>query len=168
MDRSALTELLAKQEITEAIHKYCRAMDRMDNDLGRTVFHPDASVDYGVMFQGTGHGFMEFVHEAHAGMLVHHHQVGNILIRVEGQRAFSESYVTATFHSQSEGGPLLERRSYGRYVDIWESRDGRWAINHRTYLHAMDETRPVDSTAYPGWGRRDRSDPSYDGLKSGG
>jgi len=28
----------------------------------------------------------------------------------------------------------------------------------------MDETRTVEGTAYPGWGRRDRSDPSYDVL----
>jgi len=164
VDQSVLTDLLAKQEITEAIHKYCRAMDRMDNELGRSVFHADAVADYGEMFQGTGHEFVEFVYHAHAGMLVHHHQIGNILIRIAGDMAFSESYVTATFHSKAEGEPLLERRSYGRYVDRWERRDDRWAISHRTYLHAMDETRTVEGTAYPGWGRRDRSDPSYDVL----
>ena len=39
MDETALAELLDKQAITEALHRYCRAMDRMDNDLGRSVFH---------------------------------------------------------------------------------------------------------------------------------
>ena len=164
MDNAALTDLLAKQEITEAIHKYCRAMDRMDNELGRSIFHPDAVADYGEMFQGTGHEFIDFVYDAHAGMLVHQHQIGNILIRVEGDRAVSESYVTATFQSQTEGGPLLKRRSYGRYIAHWEKRDGHWAISRRAYLHAMDETQPIQSSEYANCGRRDRDDLSYSVL----
>ena len=43
MTDTVITELLAKQAITEALYKYCRAMDRMDNELGKSVFHVDAS-----------------------------------------------------------------------------------------------------------------------------
>lgn len=164
MDEKALRHLLARQEITEAIHNYCRAMDRIDDDLGRSVFHADAVADYGAMFQGTGHGFIEFVHGAHSGLLVHTHQVSNISIRVDGDRAGSETYVTATLRMKTSDGALAETRSLGRYIDQWERRDGRWAISHRHYVHEMDDTRLVENARYATDGRRNRSDPSYGSL----
>jgi hypothetical protein len=161
MDEKALSQLLAKQDITEAIHNYCRAMDRIDDDLGRSVFHADAVADYGEMFQGTGHAFIEFVHAAHSGMLVHTHQVSNISVRVDGDRAGSETYVTATLRMKTGDGTLAETRSLGRYIDQWERRDGRWAISHRQYVHEMDDTRLVAKASYATGGRRNRTDPSY-------
>jgi len=49
-----LAELLAKQAITEQIYRYCRAMDRVDSELGKSVWHADGLADYGPMFQGPG------------------------------------------------------------------------------------------------------------------
>ena len=46
----AMTELevlVEKEAIRDQIYNYCRALDRIDNDLGYTVFAPDAEVDYG-------------------------------------------------------------------------------------------------------------------------
>jgi len=157
----AVAELLAKQAITEALYKYCRAMDRMDNELGKSVFHPDAPADYGGMYQGTGHGFIEYVYGAHAGMLLNQHQLGNILITVEGDRAASESYVTVHFRRRDETGTVVGMRSCGRYLDRWENRGGRWAISNRLYLHLFDETHPVAESQFPSTGTRDRTDPSY-------
>jgi hypothetical protein len=133
----------------------------MDNELGRSVFHPDAVADYGGMYRGSGHGFIEFVYQAHAGMLVHNHQLGNILIKIDGERATSESYVSGTFRRRDERGALLTMESYGRYIDCREKRNGRWAINDRHYLHSMDETRPVSESQFPTTGIRDRTDPNY-------
>lgn len=161
MNGDALEQLLAKQEISERLHDYVRAMDRIDDELGRSVFHPDAPADYGPMFQGTGHGFIDFVHAAHATMLVHTHQLGSIAIRVDGERAASEAYVTVTLRRRAPDGTLLDTRSFGRYLDRWEKRSGRWAIAARRYLHEMDDCRPVEGNAYATEGKRDRSDPSY-------
>jgi len=161
MDEAAIAELLAKQAIAEQLHTYCRAMDRMDNDLGRSVFHADAPADYGTMYRGTGHGFIDYVYQAHAGMLLHQHQLGNVLIRIDGNRAFSESYVTVNFRLRNADGSLVAMQSFGRYLDEWEKRHGRWAISRRHYLHAMDEARPVAESQYPSTGMRDRTDPSY-------
>ena len=36
-------------------------MDRINDALGRSVFHADAVADYGAMFPGTGHGFIELL-----------------------------------------------------------------------------------------------------------
>src|SRR5438128_5339724 len=37
-----LRDLIDKAEIREVIERYCRAFDRADADLLRTVYHPDA------------------------------------------------------------------------------------------------------------------------------
>lgn len=161
MSDAAMMELIAKQEITERIHDYCRAMDRIDDDLGRSVFHSDAVADYGTMFQGTGYGFIEFVHHSHTAMISQNHQVSNISIRVDGNRAGSETYVTMRGRMKGEGDAIMQIVSMGRYVDAWEERGGEWRIAHRQYLHVMDEVHPVSTTMYPAAGARDRSDPSY-------
>ncbi len=164
MSEAAISELLAKQEITERIHDYCRAMDRIDDDLGRSVFHPDAVADYGTMFQGDGYGFIEFVHHSHTAMLAQNHQVSNISIRIDGNRAGSETYVTMRGRMKGEGDAVMQIVSIGRYVDAWEKRDGGWRIARRQYLHVMDEVHPVATSVYQAAGARDRSDPSYAAL----
>lgn len=163
MQDDTLQVLLDKQAISEKLHQYCRAMDRVDDALGRSVFHEDADVDYGEIFRGTGYGFVDFVHDAHLGMQVHQHMLGNILITVDGDSAGSESYVTATFRIQQADGSLMGLRSHGRYIDRWQRRAGEWRIAHRAYLHDMDEMWPT-AMQYESQGLRDRTDPSYEVL----
>ena len=110
-------------------------------------------------------GFIDYVYGAHRGMLVHQHQLGNILIRVEGERAFSESYVTVAFRRRDENGALIGMRSYGRYVDVWEKRDGRWAIVHRREVVDWTRSDPAaddwfDRTPAALRGGRKGNDPS--------
>jgi ketosteroid isomerase-like protein len=163
---TTLDVLIAKDEITEALAAYCRAVDRIDMDLGRAVFHDDAIADYGAMFQGTGHGFMDFVRAAHLTMQTHSHHIGGITIRVDGDRAGSECYVIARLRAQSPDGALTDIVSHGRYVDRWERRaGGPWRIAHRRYLHTMDERRPIESASFPTTGSRDPDDPSYAVLR---
>ena len=40
MDQQLMQEYLAKQAITEVVYRYARAIDRMDEDMLRSVFHP--------------------------------------------------------------------------------------------------------------------------------
>ena len=99
----ALQVLLAKQEITEALARYCRGMDRMDDDLARSVFHPDATADYGEgIYQGTGYGFVDFARASHEAMVTHHHQIGTISIVIDGETAGSECYVRAQLHDSED------------------------------------------------------------------
>ena len=161
MDAHTLDDLLAKDAIRERLHDYVRGMDRMDDDLARSVFHADAPADYDAMYRGTGHGFVDFVHAAHERALVHTHQLGSISISVEGERAVSEAYVTVTLRFSTPDGGLLDARACGRYLDRWERRAGRWAISARRYLHELDDLAPVTQAQYGTEGKRDRSDPSY-------
>ncbi len=158
MDR--LQELLDKQAVTERLHDYARGADRIDNALVRSVFHPDAEVDYGAMYTGTGYGFADFLDAVHPTLRTHTHHLSNISVRVDGDRAGSETYVLMTAQVPTEDGGL-ELVSTGRYVDEWERRDGAWRIIRRLYLHSADTTRPVTGDGFPTTGARDRTDPSY-------
>jgi hypothetical protein len=89
------SDLEAKQAITEAIYRYCRAMDRIDPELAKTVWHGDATLDYGRIFKMTAAEYTASIEAMHAPFDATHHQVGNILIDVDGDRATSEAYVTA-------------------------------------------------------------------------
>jgi hypothetical protein len=165
---AALERLIAQQEITDVIHRYCRAMDRIDDDLGYSVWHGDAIADYGSMYQGSGAGFVDFVHGPHTGFLSSAHRVTNILIEVVGETASSETYVEATFCMPDERGGERIARSAGRYLDRWSQREGRWAIAHRRYLHDWDEGFVPSASMNPRTGCRDRSDESYDYVPAQG
>ena len=163
-----LADLLAKQEITEVLVAYCRAMDRIDVELTRSVFHPDAVADYGAMFTGTGYEFADFIATVHPGLETHVHHLGSIAITVDGDTAGSEAYVLARLRSRDPDGTRTDIISHGRYVDRWQRRDGIWRIGHRRYLHALDETRTITAPLFPVDGARDRTDPVYDVLEQPG
>ena len=149
-----------RQAITDQLNLYCRAMDRIDPSLGHAVWHEDGLADYGQLYRGSGRGFVDWVCETHATLIAHSHRISNILIRLDGDRAGSEAYVHATLRFR-EGDQLRQASVFGRYVDRWSRRDGRWAIDHRVYIQDFDDVRDVHTLLVGGWGRRDREDPSY-------
>ena len=93
---ASLQEVSDRQDITDQIYRYCRAMDRIDHELGYSIWHEDGTADYGHNFQGTGRAFIDHVCQQHAGLQQHSHQVSNIIIDLDGDTAGSEAYVTAT------------------------------------------------------------------------
>ena len=140
-----LETMVAKQAITEVIYGYCRALDRMDKPAAYAVWHPDGTADYGEdIFRGAGHEFVDWVWTAHAGMSTHSHQITNVLIQVDGDRAVSEAYVTVALRTLpfGDGPEVADIFSRGRYVDQWSRRDGRWAIDHRNYITDHSVTVP--------------------------
>jgi hypothetical protein len=127
----ALQTLLDKQTITEVLHRYCFAMDQNDRELGKSVWHPDGTAHYVDMFEGTGHDFVEFGQGGHeAAFNGTSHQVTNIMIDVDGDRASSETYVTAACRIKDTENVYLIR---GRYLDTWSRRDGEWRIDARRF-----------------------------------
>jgi hypothetical protein len=123
----ALQALVAKQEITEVLYRYCHAVDRNDRDSLRSVWHEDGRADYGQFFNGSADGFVDAVLEAHSHATALSHQVTNILIEVEGDRATSTTYVTALVRV-----PGKDFVSRNLYHDIWSCRSKGWAIDERS------------------------------------
>lgn len=161
-----LTELADKQAIRDLIYTYCRAVDRIDAALGHSIWHEDGYADYGAdYYQGPGKGVIDKICSDHRNMTSHSHQVANILIELRGDRAGSESYVTGSMQMQRDG-KTLQIGVWGRYLDSWEKRGGRWGLVRRSVVFDHQELREV--TAMPGHGlpaTRDANDPSYAVLR---
>lgn len=156
-----LQQLADKQAITEQIYRYCRSVDRLDVPLGHAVFHENSTADYGPTgFQGGGRDAIDWICKAHGSLLHHTHQVTNILIELDGDRAGSEAYVTATLRMEREG-KVLQIENCARYCDRWSRRDGAWAIDARVTVIEFDAIREVTPMKVHEGARRDASDPSY-------
>jgi hypothetical protein len=133
--------LAAKHAITEALYRYCVAVDRIDEITWWQVWHHDATAHYENIFDGPATSLMTWIFETHRSCEATSHQVSNVLIDVEGQSATSESYVTACIRSGS--GIVLAR---GRYIDSWSNRDGVWRIDERVYRNDIMQVTPVVAT----------------------
>lgn len=160
-----LHELLAKQAIYEKLCTYCRAMDRIDNPLGRTVFTEDSAVDYGLHYRGTGWGFIEWSSRTHAKTYqATSHQITNCLICLgaDGRTAVSETYLhTLQLTKPGPNGQCQEVHVAGRYLDHWLCVDGDWKIRTRQMVQDLAELRPCAVSMARFGGRRDHEDPSY-------
>lgn len=164
ISEATIQSLADKLAITDLIYRYCRAMDRIDAELGMSIWHADGTADYGVaVYQGTGHGFVEQVCEQHRKTLAHSHQMTNIIIELNGDKAASESYYIAALRIM-RGDQEYEVAVRGRYIDAWSNRAGRWGIDHRQTIRDFDDMRPVTRMSTDTVGSRDRSDPSYAAL----
>jgi hypothetical protein len=159
-----VSDLIAKQAITEVIYRYCRALDRMDRELIATVWHPDGTADYGSMFTGSASDWIAWVWVQHERFYRHSHQMTNVLIDVRGDRAVSETYAIVTLRARPHPGRCTTFISHNRYLDRWSQRDGRWAIDHRQLVSdfrtTLEGEEDEGSEGSPD-SRRDRSDPSY-------
>lgn len=149
-----------RMAITDKIYRYCRSVDRLDVPVGHSVFHEDSHADFGASYVGSGRGWIDFICEEHRKFLHHSHQVTNVIIEIDGNRAGSESYVYASLQRRN-GDKVIQHEFWARYIDKWSKRDGDWAIDRRDCVVDYGAVREV--TPLPGNARsaRDSSDPSY-------
>jgi hypothetical protein len=153
-------------EIQQVLYRYCRAVDRGDEILLRSVYHPEA-VDRHGAFEGTGEAFAAMlVASMDKAPRVGQHHITNILIDLNGDVAEVESYFLALHPlGDMETGEASHVPVTGRYLDRFERRDGVWKIADRTVVldwsAAPVEWAPwVAQNDYP-QGRRRNDDPSY-------
>ena len=155
--------LLDKQALRDVLSRYCRGLDRMDKEMAYAVWHDDGTAFYDGIFEGTGHGFIDWVWEAHAAMERHSHQITNLLCEIDGDRATSESYVTVALWTRpDQHGMQHELVGRGRYLDRWSRRDGRWAIDHRIHLLDQSSSTPLNRADVSAGSTRDTEDLSFD------
>jgi len=166
MDEKKLQLLWDKQEIHDVLIRYCRGIDRRDEELLRSVYHDDA-VDLHGAFNGPASEFVTYFLEGSAGarFLGNTHSLSNILIEVQGDIAYSESYVTS-WHPIKRDGADFNWLLAGRYVDRFERRDDVWKIARRQLVLDWDillsaaDGDMVDRSLYTR-GQRSREDPVY-------
>lgn len=156
--------LLDKQAIHEVLMRYCRGVDRLDEELVRTCYHRGAWDDHGA-FKGDGWEFAAFCVEALGeSFTITQHHVANELVELDGDKADVESYFTA-YHRSEKGGAVKLLVVGGRYIDRFELREGEWKIARR--VTALDWTRVDDverewrGAAHYERGARGRADPLF-------
>lgn len=128
MDEQMLTELLDKQSISDVIMTYARAIDRLDETMLRSVFHPDSQHAHG--FEGPSSDPSlpsepgepgDFVAFALGVLNTHrhtHHQLGNIFIELEDDNAYAETYFTAYHRMRAKGDPKAAEHAWDTEMDF--------------------------------------------------
>lgn len=143
MDKGILQNLIDKQQITEASHKYVIGLDNLDRDMLLSVGHPTGAVDFDGMFTGQWPAFVDWVIPTHQALLYHNHRVTNLLIDVSGDTAQSRCNVTATLLIKQPSEAVDERRIQARYLDKWVRAGDRWLIAERKLVRDMRRTTPL-------------------------
>lgn len=175
-----LEEIEARLAITDVLHRYARGLDRMDKAMTLSCWHTGGTDDHAPLYAGSAEGFLDWLWPVHAALEMTHHNISNILIEVDHDRAASECYWHVTLRKRVNG-ELWDSVSQGRYLDTFERIDGVWAIRHRQSLHDWNRTEklthvrgdpalpvivvPNKPEAAPPPNRRDTDDYSYRILK---
>jgi ketosteroid isomerase-like protein len=150
-----------KQEIHDVLMRYCRGVDRGDAELIASSFHPDAVSDLGsgpVSARESAPGIAEGLTKRGVTAM---HFIGNVLIEVEGDVAYSEAYLISYLAITKEGQAYTRARG-GRYVDRFERRDGEWKIALRVIVDDWNRLDPVGETQPPvRQGQRSHEDPVW-------
>lgn len=172
MNETAMTpELIAfikeqkdRQEIHDCLIRYARGIDRHDRELMASAYHPDAYDKHGIA-EGSPVEFCDWAITMHSGIQTcHHHVIHNHSVEIDGDVAHAETYFSF-WGENREGPPML---AFGRYIDRFEKRGGKWAIAYRvcitekTGYFIQSNTSPEleaasKSTGPSTWDKRDLS-----------
>jgi len=145
VETAELRTLLDKQACNETLTRYCRALDWLDADVLKTVFTPDADIDYG-FFKGRGDEFIPVVMDIERSFLRRWHLTANAIIQVDGDTAEGESYGLAAGTSAREGRMVTDVFG-GRYLDRFVRRAGQWQIAKRVYVLDWQRSFETDTAA---------------------
>lgn len=165
-----LQNAIDKSEITDIITDFARGIDRIDENILRSVCHPDATVDLGPgIFQGTANDYVHWLLGVLQQVRSSHHLIGNIRVQIEDDVALVESYCNAHYRLDKPTG--REDVFIGsRYLDRMERRPagpaGVWKIVHRKEVLDWVRTEAVSDIFYHQnpdalWSYRTKTDPSY-------
>ena len=167
-----IQEILDKESIRDLVHIYCRASDRHDHELMRTLYHEDAHDDHGSFFKGKAMEFIDLLPEIQKSMGILHHNVTTHNIHLKGNKAEGETYILA-FHQVLTDDQQFDVLIGGRYFDEYEKRNGIWKFSSRAvdadWAYVNDPSKvnlvhPMIEGA--NIGTPNSQDPSYKYLKS--
>ena len=162
----ALQLMLDKFALQELVQTYCRAIDRRDFALLATLYHPDSVDDHGGMFKGSGPDFVRWVPSMLAHFEATDHTATSTLFTVSGDLAEGEIHVVA--YHRGPGPKARETIIHGRYLDIYERREGVWRFLARSLVYDWSTVRVIDEQAVEAvsrgvmHGRADERDPLYE------
>ena len=160
-DQNKIEALIARQEIAEVIYRYARGIDRLNFDLVRESYPPDAYDDHG-SFSGSVEDFIVAAKKFLARWTATQHFMGNMLIEVGGDKAKAETYAVAYHRREDVKGNCKDDVMGIRYVDRFERRNNSWRIAHRVVATDWRRVDPVNGARGRNnigvWGQRDDGD----------
>lgn len=154
-----IRDLAARRDITDAVHRYMRGLDRLDRDTLLGAFHPDAFVDCGLM-AGSREDFADFALDLLGEMAGTHHLLGQVRIEMTQGGASGECYFQAFHDVRDEAGQIRDLIIAGRYIDEYSCENGQWRIARRRLITDWVSDQPgsrvffVQNPGAPRGGRR--------------
>ena len=129
------------ESIRDATKRYCRGVDRLDENLMKSAYWPEATDDHGV-FVGNAMEFSEMCMVSHLRWRSTNHCIFNQTVELDadGIHARGETY-NVTFLFQKDVAVL--DTWYGRYLDVYEKRGDEWRILERVCVHEGTTTEPI-------------------------
>jgi ketosteroid isomerase-like protein len=158
-------EMVDREAIRDCLYRYSRGVDRCDEEMLRSVYWEDAVDDHAI-FTGDREELIAWVMPLLRSMESSQHTIGNILIRLHGDRADVESYYHG-YHRLNDGTKSFDSIQAGRYLDRFERRHDEWRIARRKvvvdwfreYADAGDwEAGPLGNRQIRPGGRRPEDD----------
>lgn len=154
--------IASRMAIQDLVYRWCRAVDRLDFEAMRSVFHDDA-VDNHNQYNGDIPGLVAWIKSRHEKITFSMHMVGNMVIEFASPTvALSESYlwvmqrypadakealVGVTGGAKGMEGQGVDLMACARYVDRHEKRNGERRIAHRQVVTDWKALQPFDSKA---------------------
>jgi hypothetical protein len=161
-------DMLDEFALHKLVHAYCRAVDRGDLDLLRTLYHPDASDAHGALSTGSVTEFLDQLVAMRPYVRSMQHNITTVNFAVDGDVAEGEIYTIAT-HTVAGGAEDVDVVVGGRYLDKYQKRAGAWGFVERMivtdWAHVMDPS--VVDLSHPitrgsPMGAPDGGDPSHE------
>jgi hypothetical protein len=153
---------------------YCRGIDRGDLQLVLSAFHEGAIDNHSGFEESAVERFTRTVVDSNDMQMRTSHNINNVMIQLDGDKAGIQSYFTAR-HQFPHDGKEFNWVIAGRYVDRFENRSGEWRIVHRTVVYDFDwfdeaGARPIGHPTETFLqavvrGRKGRGDYSYQVLR---
>ena len=132
---------LADRDATRAcLARYHRAVDRADEALLRSVYWPDATERH-ASFDGAADAFVEWGLKLRDSFQACAHQISNVMIDLRGDHAVTEALFTSLQQRRDPEAGLVVDHLCGRYLDLFEARNGAWRIARRLVVYDWFERR---------------------------
>lgn len=143
-DVASLRDVAVRLALRDLSMRYARGVDRRDEGLFASVFHPDATVDFGDVYKGPAVEFVGMQKTLLAGYELTAHYLANSLYDIHADTAFGEVYFLAYHRCPQPGGAVT--LVGGRYLDEYVQHDGGWKImrRHVVWDHLSSSTASGD------------------------
>lgn len=159
----ALDNLLNRQAILDCLNRYARGVDRLDAELIRSAFWPDALDSHG-RISGSPEEFLSAWLPTQERREVCQHVIANHNVDFDGpDSADAETYVLVAIKDYDS---LKIELMGGRYLDLFSKREGDWRIKTRLVIldwqGVADASEMAARMSLNHRGSRDMRDPSYE------